>query len=290
MPIPTNAIKPVSNATIPAITPKSSGPITINVNWLVSQVISAIAGFLGNVLQGAGDKLAWFATYLPTPSSLPNMSVLYSIVLQASLLLFALALIIQLIFSLLGKATFSPSDAVITIFAMLFGLNAYDYAASAANSTALYVLNSNLGGASAAQILVLESGAMAVIPFLNVLFFLAIAEYAVMAVFRIIATATLACSIPIVALLWMVPPTKGLARDFFDGLALLILLSPISAIFLSLGMGAALDALHGSNPFLDFALSTGTLLGISVLPVLLARGGGGALEAGRSALRRRSLT
>jgi len=273
----------------PVITVRASGPVpvTLNAGWLVSQVLSTIENALAGALTGAGDKLAWFATYLPTPSSLPVMSSVYSVVLEASLLLFALALIIQLTLAVMGKATFSPADPILSAIIMVFGLKAYSAMAALSSSFALYILNSNLGGASAAQMLVLEMAALSLTPGLNLLLLLALIEYATVAIIRILVTASLASSIPLFAVLWMVQPTRRIATDAMEGLFLLLLISPISAVMLSIGVGAALGALHGNNAFLDFALGTGTLLGISVLPFGLARGGVSAIEAGRSALRSR---
>ncbi len=276
-----------TNASVPVVTVRVKGPVTVNAGWIISQVLSAISGFLGSVLQGIGDKLAWFALYVPTPSSIPVMSAIYKALLLPCLLLFALALVIEVTLALAGHAQLNPADPVLALLAMVFGLDAYTLAAQLFSSLAYYVLNANLGGGNAAQVLTVLSAAAAALPELNLVFFAAVIEYAVVGVFRILATATLACSIPIIALLWLIPPTRGLARDFLEGLVLLLLLSPMSSIFLAIGMGSALNALHGGNPFLDFALATGTLVGSTVLPAVIIRGGRGAMEAGRSAVRRR---
>ncbi|WP_449463117.1 hypothetical protein PQ610_02335 [Tardisphaera miroshnichenkoae] len=276
-----------TNASMPVVTVKVKGPVTVNAGWIISQVLSAISGFLGGILQDVGDKLAWFSLYIPTPSSIPVMSSIYNALLVPCLLMFALALIVEVILALAGHAQLNPADPVIALLAMLFGLDGYTLAAQLFSSLAYYVLNADLGGGSAAQVLAVLSAAISALPELNLVFFAAVIEYAVVGVFRILATATLACSIPLIALLWLVPPTRGLARDFFEGLVLLLLLSPMSSIFLALGMGSALNALHGGNPFLDFALATGTLVGSTILPAVIIRGGRGAIEAGRSAVRRR---
>ncbi|MGC8601317.1 MAG: hypothetical protein ACP5GO_03715 [Thermoprotei archaeon] len=276
------------NASLPFISVKVKGPITVSANWIVSQIISALASLVGNALQGIGDKLAWFALYLPTPSSIPIMYFVYHALLVPCLLMLALAVILLFLFAITGHGQLNPADPIISLMMMIFGLDAYTEAAQILSSLAYYVFNTNLEGGSPSQVLVALSAAISALPELNLIFFAAVIEYAVVGVFRILATATLACSIPLLALLWLVPPTKGLARDFFEGLTLLMLLSPMSSVFLSVGLGSVVDALHGGNPFLDFALATGTLVGSTILPAVIIRGGRGAIEAGRSATRRRT--
>ncbi|MGC8670213.1 MAG: hypothetical protein ACP5SK_00140 [Thermoprotei archaeon] len=277
-----------TNGSMPVVTVRVKGPVTVNAGWIISQVLSAISGFLGSMLQDLGDKLAWFSLYIPTPSSIPVMSAVYNALLTPCLIMLALALIIEITLALARHAQLNPADPVIALLTMIFGLDVYTLLAQLFSSLAYYLLNADLGGGNAAQVLTVLSAAASVLPELNLVFFAAVVEYAVVGVFRILATATLACSIPLIALLWLVPPTRGLARDFFEGLALLLLLSPMSSIFLTIGMGSALNALHGGNPFLDFALATGTLVGSTILPAIIIRGGRGAIEAGRSAVRRRT--
>ncbi|MDP7974639.1 MAG: hypothetical protein ACP5UI_00395 [Thermoprotei archaeon] len=248
----------------------------------------AISGLIRSAVTQAGNYLAWFACYVPTPSGLPAMAKISSEVLHVSLGLFVAFAAVEIAASLRqGTLASSIGDSAISLFAQVFGFQVYSLSASSAYSISSYLLNQNVYGMPPSQMLAQESLILASLPVLQDVFGLVLLEYAIMESFRMLVTAALACSIPLISSLWLFPPTRRAATGIYEGLVMLVLVSPLSAIMLTLGVSSFASALKGGNPFLCFAVGAGTLFGLSTLPPVLLRGGVSALQTSREALHRR---